>query len=124
MAGPPGQDDPASTRKVTVMGRWFPGFRPGTPEQVQAYRQAKFDLDRNAEYESRLRLAGGQRAIREETPRYSDLNDRVCETEIPLSRTQRWWHFNRAGTEQYRDMSRLQRASGRQDRARSRGRSR
>ena len=28
------------------MGKWFPGIRKGTPEQVKAYRQAKFDRDR------------------------------------------------------------------------------
>ena len=95
------------------MGKWFPGIRKGSPEQVKAYRQAKFDLDRNGEYEQRA-------GIRVETPRYNDLNDRVCETEVPLSRSQRWWHFQRAGTEQYRDMDQMQRASDRQDRARRR----
>ena len=105
------------------MGKFFPGFRTGSPEQVKAYRQAKFDLDRNGEYETKLRLADGRRAIRDETPRYNDLNDRVCETEVLLSRSQRWWHFQRAGTEQYRDMDRMQRASDRQDRDRRRTRS-
>jgi hypothetical protein len=112
----------ARIRKAWQAAGLLPADRPrrGTPEQVRAFRQAKFDLDRQGEYESRLRTADGKRAIRGETPRSSDLNDRVGETMLPLSRFQRWWHFNRAGTEQYRDMDRMQRASGRQDRARRR----
>lgn len=107
------------------MGRWFPDYRTGTPEQVRAFKDACRDLFRNSRYESNLRTADGRRAVREETVRYNDLNDRVNETERPLSRTQRSWHWHRALTEEDRDMGRLQRASGRQDRERRRaGRSR
>ena len=97
------------------MGRWFPGFRAGTPEQCAAYREAVFDLHLDGLYQQRA-------GIREETPRYMDLNDRVCELEKPLSPAQRWWHFQRVDAEQ--ELIRLQRASDRQDRAMARGRSR
>lgn len=107
------------------MGRWFPGFRTGTPEQVRAYRDAHKALFRNSRYESRLRTADGSRAIRDETPRYQDLNDRAWDSGAPLSRTQQWWHWQRALTEEDRDFMRLQRTSERQDRDRRRaGRSR
>jgi hypothetical protein len=104
------------------MGRWFPGFRTGTPEQVQEARAAWYDLFRNGRYESKLRTADGRRAIREETPRYNDLNDRAADAERPLSPVQRWWHWNRALDAEDRDFTRMQRASDRQDRERSRGR--
>ena len=79
-----GSPRPSPERAMT-MGRWFPGFRTGTPEQCAAYR--------------------------------------VCELEKPLSRTQRWWHFQRVDAEQ--ELIRLQRASDRQDRQQRRtGRSR
>ena len=98
------------------MGRWFPGFRAGTPEQCAAYREAVFDLHLDGLDQQRA-------GIREETPRYLDLNDRVCELEKPLSRTQRWWHFQRVDAEQA--LIRLQQASDRQDRQQRRtGRSR
>ena len=97
------------------MGRWFPGFRTGTPEQTRAYREAVHALHANGLYENRA-------GIREETPHYNRLNDRVCEMEEPLSRFQRWWHFQRVDAEQ--ELIRLQRASDRQDRAMARGRSR
>ena len=89
------------------MGRWFPGFRTGTPEQTRAYREAVHALHANGLYENRA-------GIREETPHYNRLNDRVCEMEEPLSRFQRWWHFQRVDAEQ--ELIRLQRASDRQDR--------
>lgn len=106
------------------MGKWFPGFRTGTPEQVKAYKDAHFALFRNGRYEPRLRLADGSRAIREETPRYCDLNDRAWDSGRPLSGTQRWWHWHRALGAEDRDFMRLQRASERQDRQMRRGRSR
>jgi hypothetical protein len=93
-----------------------PGRRRGTPQQVQEYRQAVYDLHRNAEYESRLRTADGRRAITGETPQYIRLNDRVCDAEVPLSRFQRWRHFGRASTAQERDLAILQRTSDRQNR--------
>ena len=95
------------------MGTWFPDIRTGTPEQTRAYREAVRALHLNSLYESRA-------GIREETPAYNRLNDRVCELEVPLSRTQRWWHFQRVDAEQ--DLIRLQRASDRQDRATRRSR--
>jgi hypothetical protein len=95
------------------MGRWFPGFRPATPEQVSAYREAERERYRNERHEGKAR-------IRTETERYHRLNDRAGEAEKPLSRTQQWWHRNRAATEVDRDFTRLQRASDRQDRARRR----
>ena len=99
-----------------TVGRWFPGFRTGTPEQTRAYREAVHALHTNGLYEHRA-------GIRTETPRYLDLNDRVCELEKPLSRTQRWWHFQRVDAEQA--LIRLQQASDRQDRQQRRtGRSR
>jgi hypothetical protein len=106
------------------MGRWFPGFRPATPEQTRAYRDAHKDLFRNQMYESKLRTADGQRAIREETTRYNDLNDRAWNSGAPLSRTQQRWHWQRALTEFDRETSRLQRASDRQDRQQARERTR
>lgn len=93
------------------MGTWFPGIRTGTPEQTREYREAVHDLHTNGLYEHRA-------GIREETPRYMDLNDRVCELEEPLSRAQAWWHFQRVDAEQ--DLIRLQQESDRQDRARRR----
>jgi hypothetical protein len=89
------------------MGTWFPGIRTATPEQTRAYREAVRDLHTSGLYEQRA-------GIREETPRYMDLNDRVLELEKPLSRAQAWWHFQRVDAE--RDLIRLQRESDRQDR--------
>ena len=97
------------------MGTWFPDYRTGTPEQCREYRDAVHALHLNGLYEQRA-------GIREETPRYMDLNDRVCELEQPLHPVQRWWHFQRVDAEQ--DLIRLQRASDRQDRQRRTGRSR
>jgi hypothetical protein len=100
------------------MGRWFPGYRTGTPEQIRTARVAWYDLFRNARYE---RAQG----IRDETGRYSDLNGRAWEAERPLHRVQRWWHWNRALGAEDRDFTRMQRASDRQDRQMRRtGRSR
>ncbi len=96
------------------MGRFFPGFRPAMAEQVKAARRAWYDLFRNSRYESRLRLADGRRAIREETSRDLDLTDRAWEAEQLLSRTQRWWHWNRALGQEDRDFGRMQRASDQQ----------
>jgi hypothetical protein len=103
------------------MGTWFPGFRTATREQVQAFRDAHVALFRNGRYESALRTADGRRAIREETPRYNDLNDRAHCSGAPLSRTQQWWHWRRALGQEDLDFMRLQRESDRQDRARRRG---
>ena len=99
------------------MGRWFPGFRPATREQTQAYRDAHVALFRNARYESSLRTAGGKRAIRDETPRYLRLNDRAHDSGAGLSRTQQWWHWHRALTAEDRDFGRMQQAANRQARA-------
>ena len=46
-----------------TVGRWFPGFRTGTPEQTRAYREAVHALHTNGLYEHRA-------GIRTETPRY------------------------------------------------------
>jgi hypothetical protein len=54
----------------------------GTPEQVRAFDEARRALEDNGERE---RKAG----IREETETFLDLNDRVIETERPLSPWQR-----------------------------------
>ncbi len=51
-------------RRAMTMGRWFPGFRTGTPEQCAAYRAAVFDLHLNSLYQQRA-------GIRTETPRYT-----------------------------------------------------
>ena len=99
-----------------MRGRFFPGFRPATPEQTQAYQQHHFDLFRNSRYESKLRTAGGKRAITDESPRYQRLNDQAGRSGAPLSRTQQWWHWNRALTKEDRDFMRMQRASERQTR--------
>jgi hypothetical protein len=95
------------------MGKWFPDHRTATPEQTAAYRDAVFSLHLNALYEQGA-------GIREETPLYMDLNDRVCELEKPLHPVQRWWHFQRVDAEQA--LIRLQRASDRQDREQRRAR--
>lgn len=97
------------------MGRWFPGFRTGTPEQVKTFRDACIALFRNSRYQQ----AAG---IRTETTRFLDLNDRVCATERPLSRAQRSWHWHRALDAEDRDFTRLQRASDQQNRAMRRSR--
>jgi hypothetical protein len=98
------------------MGRWFPGFRTATPEQTRAYRDAHKDLFRNSRYESKLRTAGGKRAIRDESPRYLDLNSRAWHSGAPLTKTQQRWHWQRALGQEDREFTRLQRASERQDR--------
>ncbi len=84
---------------------------------MQAYKDAHKDLFRNSRYAAELRTAAGKRAIRDETPRYLDLNDRAYHSGAPLSRTQRWWHWHRALGAEDRDFTRMQRASERQDRA-------
>ena len=64
-------------------------------------------------------------AIRDETPRYMDLNDRAYDSGAPLTQTQQRWHWQRALTEEDRDFMRMQRAFERQDREqRKAGRSR
>ena len=93
------------------MGKWFPGIRTGTPEQVRAHREAIKNLHRNGLYEYKA-------GIREETEHFHRLNDAVLRTERPLSPTQRRWHFDRAGAELDREMDGLQRAADRQDRER------
>ena len=107
------------------MGKWFPDYRTGTPEQVKAYKDAHEALFRNSRYESKLRTADGKRAIRGESPRYGDLNDRAYRSGAPLSRTQQRWHWQRALGAEDREFMRMQRASERQDRQQRRtGRSR
>jgi hypothetical protein len=96
------------------MGTWFPDYRTGTPGQCAAYRDAKYDLNRNGRYED----AAG---IRSETGRFLDLNDRVAAAERPLHPVQRCWHFRQASAREDRDFARLQQASDRQDRAMRRG---
>jgi hypothetical protein len=90
-------------------GKWFPDIRKATPEQTRTYREAVHDLHTDSLYQQ----AAG---IREENPRYMDLNDRVVEAERPLSRTQARWNFQRVDAES--DLRKLQRESDRQDRAR------
>lgn len=106
------------------MGKWFPGFRTGTPEQVQAYKDTHKALFRNSEYESKLRTADGKRAIRDESPRYLDLNSRAYNSGAPLSRTQQRWHWQRALGEHDREFTGLQKASDQQDKERRRARRR
>jgi hypothetical protein len=104
------------------MGRWFPGFRTGTPEQVREYREAQRAQFRNSGYLSKTYPRG---QYPENHPWYQRFNTRTHETAQPLSRTQRAWHFQRALTEHDREATRLQRASDRQDREQRRaGRSR
>jgi hypothetical protein len=72
----------------------------GTPEQVRAFDEARRALEDNAERE---RKAG----IRDETGTFLDLNDRVIETEGPLSPWQRSyfasdWRMARADRAQRR----------------------
>ncbi len=104
------------------MGTWFPGFRTATAAQVRHFRAAHQDLFRNARYETALRTADGKRAIRDESPRYLDLNGRAHDSGAPLSRTQEWWHWRRALTAEDREFTALQRASDRQGRTRTQGR--
>ena len=104
------------------MGKWFPGFRTGTPEQVRTYKDAHKALFRDSRYESKLRTADGKRAIRDETPRYLRLNGRAYDSGAPLSRTQQSWHWRRALTEEDRDFTRMQRASEKQGRQQRRTR--
>ena len=95
------------------MGRWFPGFRTATPEQVRAYRDAQQAQFRNSEYLSKTYPRG---QYPENHPWYERFNHRTHEAAQPLSRTQRAWHFQRALTAHDRETTRLQRASDRQDR--------
>ena len=104
------------------MGKWFPDYRTGTPGQVKAYKDAHKALFRNSRYESRLRTADGKRAIRDETPRGSGLNDRAARSAAPLSPVQQRWHWQRALGQEDREFMRMQRASDRQDRERGRTR--
>jgi hypothetical protein len=87
-----------------MMGRWLPGFRPGTPEQARAWRASLIDLWRNPD--------------RAETPRYLALNDRADDLCQPLGRAQQAWHFQVALTEYDRQQTRQRRA--RRPRRRSR----
>ena len=64
------------------MGRWFPGRRKGNREQVREFDKAQRDLNQNSDRE------GGRRKVRDETPRYRELNHRVNEAARPLSRFQ------------------------------------
>ena len=113
----PQSEEHARIRKAWQDAGLLPADPPrrGTPEQCAAYREAVRDLHLDGLYQQRA-------GIREETPRYMRLNDRVCELEKPLSPFQRWWHFQRVDAEQ--ELIRLQRASDRQDRATTRGRPR
>ena len=63
------------------MGKWFPGLRKGSPEQVRAHDQAQRELN---DYGKRAKKAG----VRTETPEYRRLNHRVNEAAQPLSRFQ------------------------------------
>ena len=97
------------------MGRWFPGFRPATEAQCREYRDAIYALHRNTVYES-------AQGIRTETPAYLDLNDAAWRAEQSLSRTQAWWHWQRAAAAQDSDMTRLQRTADRSARQARRAR--
>jgi hypothetical protein len=99
---------------VTV-GRWFPDIRKGTPEQVRAYREAEKDRYCNERHEAKAR-------IRTETELDGRLTERVDEAARPLSRSQQWWNREVAACAVDRDFTRLQRASGRQDRQMRRAR--
>ena len=101
------------------MGKFFPDYRTATPEQVRAYKDAEKQRYTQERYERRpwtRRPEAGDDI-------YHRLNDRVNDAGQPLSRTQQWWHRERAATEVDRDFTRRQRASDRQDH-RSRGRTR
>jgi len=104
------------------MGRWFPGFRTATPDQVREYKDRHKALFRNSRYESKLRTADGKRAIRDESPRYLRLNGRAYDSGAPLSQTQQRWHWQRALGQEDREFMRMQRASERQDREQRRTR--
>ena len=91
------------------MGKFFPDYRTGTPEQARTHRESLKDLWRQGEHEQKV--VPGQ-----ETPVSSRLNDRANETARPLSRTQQAWNFQRALSEHTREQGRLQRASDRQNR--------
>jgi hypothetical protein len=86
-----------------------------TPEQVRAYVQAHTDLFRNSRYEEKA-------GVREETPRFLDLNDRAWAATAPLNPVQEWWHWQRALAAEDREFGRLQQAADRQDRQRRRTR--
>ena len=100
------------------MGRWLPGIRAATKEQTAAYRDAQKNLERHGQEER-------ARGNHQETPRYYELNHAVNEAVRPLSRPQRFLHFNRAvgsldleNARQQRDLAR----QARQDRTASRTR--
>jgi hypothetical protein len=100
------------------MGRWFPGFCTGIPEQVREYREAQRAQFCNSDYEH----AANDRRPSEPSPWYDRYNTRTHDAAQPLSRTQQRWHFQRALTEYSREATRLQRASDRQDREQRRTR--
>ena len=89
------------------MGKFFPDYRTGTREQTHAVRRAYYALFRNTRYEA-------AQGIREETPQYDRLHERIYAAERPLTRTQRSWHWHRALGQEYRDFTRMQRAADRQ----------
>jgi hypothetical protein len=76
------------------MGRWFPDWRKGTPEQVRAYDRAQRKLNENSDREYReFRARGGRPGWMPgggmpESERYLALNDRACRAAEPLSRFQ------------------------------------
>jgi hypothetical protein len=71
------------------MGKWFPGIRTASKEQTAAYRDAQKNLERHGQ---EVRARGNH----QETSRYYELNHAVSEAVRPLSRPQRFLHFNRA----------------------------
>lgn len=91
-------------------GRWFPGFRPASPEQARAWREALKALWRNPD--------------RTETPAYHELNNAQDALRLRLGRTQQAWHFQAALTEYDREQSRERRDARPRRRGRhARGRS-
>lgn len=63
------------------MSRLFPNRRKGSPEQVREFDKAQRELNDNSERERRA-------GVREETPRYLELNHEANVRARPLSRTQ------------------------------------
>jgi len=103
------------------MGRWFPGLRKGTKEQVKAYDKAQRELDENSDREDReFRRRGGRPGWMPgggmpESERYLDLNDRASRAAEPLSRAQQSpiahdWRTARADCRERREQRRQQRA--------------
>ena len=94
------------------MGKWFPDYRPATPEQTREYRDRQKEQFRNSDYE----YAANDYKPGPETPWSDQYNERTNKAAEPLGRAQEWWQFQCALHEHAREQGRLQRASDRQDR--------